>query len=282
MGPIDRSLKLLAQHFPRELVALACPGRNFHQLEPLDKELPAASLVADKVYRVRSGKQEWLVHLEFAIHAGRAEQRLLTAAAFRLHLAYELGVQSVMIALSKPDALTPLPTHYAFTAAGRTRLRYGIDTVCLWDYDAEEALMGDSPVGWVLATHMHGGEQISVVARAAGRVRALSGIQERVRADLLAILRILGERSLQQDVKHLITREMLMGSTLYDEILEEGIEKGIEKGQKGLLMRLLRARFGGIPSEVERKLEALHESSTLEQLAERVLTARSLKELGLV
>lgn len=60
---------------------------------------------------------------------------------------------------------------------------------------------------------------------------------------------------------------------------QEMIQMGQEQGQKELLLRLLRARFGELPTGILTRLEELHEPKRLASLAEQVLFARSLTEL---
>ncbi|MFM7204617.1 MAG: DUF2887 domain-containing protein [Myxococcota bacterium] len=60
---------------------------------------------------------------------------------------------------------------------------------------------------------------------------------------------------------------------------QEMIQMGQEQGQKELLLRLLRARFGELPTGILTRLEELHEPNRLASLAEQVLFARSLTEL---
>jgi flagellar biosynthesis/type III secretory pathway protein FliH len=61
----------------------------------------------------------------------------------------------------------------------------------------------------------------------------------------------------------------------------EGREKGREEGARLLLARLLEQRFGDLPVTARRRLAAVRSLERLNRLAEQVLSARSLDELGL-
>ncbi len=57
-------------------------------------------------------------------------------------------------------------------------------------------------------------------------------------------------------------------------------EKGIEKGETLILIRQIQKRFGPLSESARRRIESMS-SAEHEQLAEAVLTANSLTELGL-
>jgi len=63
--------------------------------------------------------------------------------------------------------------------------------------------------------------------------------------------------------------------------MEEGLERGREQGARRILLRLLGLRFGPLPKKTRLKVEAIDSLETLSQLADRVLVARSLDDLGL-
>jgi flagellar biosynthesis/type III secretory pathway protein FliH len=71
--------------------------------------------------------------------------------------------------------------------------------------------------------------------------------------------------------------------------LEQGIKRGIERGvaeglllgQRRVLVAQLQRRFGEIPSDVIARINSIIESGRLDELATRVLDARSLDDMGL-
>lgn len=84
-----------------------------------------------------------------------------------------------------------------------------------------------------------------------------------------------------------------MARTLRQALLEEGLEQGIEqgiergietgraRGMREVLVRQLSRRFGPLPESAAARLEEVQSTEELARLAERVLQARSLAELGL-
>jgi hypothetical protein len=73
-------------------------------------------------------------------------------------------------------------------------------------------------------------------------------------------------------------------TTTYERGIEHGIERGIERGilqgEQRSALRLLEAKFGPLPPDVPRRVEALSPAE-LAQLQLDLLKAQSLKELRL-
>ena len=63
--------------------------------------------------------------------------------------------------------------------------------------------------------------------------------------------------------------------------LKEGRKEGMEQGAHQVLLRLLGRRFGPLPETVRRQVETISSLDRLTELAERVLSAHSLEEMGL-
>ena len=63
--------------------------------------------------------------------------------------------------------------------------------------------------------------------------------------------------------------------------IERGMERGVAQGMRRTILRLLASRFGPLSEDVTRRVEALPSLGHLERLADHLLTARSLDELGL-
>lgn len=62
---------------------------------------------------------------------------------------------------------------------------------------------------------------------------------------------------------------------------DQGLREGKEAGERDLLIRLLTRRFGALPEATRRQVQALTSPEELAELAERVLDAKSLDDLGL-
>ncbi len=60
-----------------------------------------------------------------------------------------------------------------------------------------------------------------------------------------------------------------------------GREEGRKEGMEQLLLLQLGRRFGPLPETVRRQVETINSLDRLTELAERVLSAHSLEEMGL-
>ena len=61
----------------------------------------------------------------------------------------------------------------------------------------------------------------------------------------------------------------------------QAVERGLREGMREMLLHQLARRFSPLPDEVSRRLSAIDSKDDLTRLAEKVLSARSLEELGL-
>ena len=62
---------------------------------------------------------------------------------------------------------------------------------------------------------------------------------------------------------------------------KEGMEAGAQQGARQVLLHQLGKRFGPLPETVRRRVEAIDSLDLLTRLAERLLSAHSLEEMGL-
>jgi len=63
--------------------------------------------------------------------------------------------------------------------------------------------------------------------------------------------------------------------------VEKGLKKGLEQGARQLLLRMLGLRFGPLSEDVKRRVDEIHSVERLNQMADQILVARSLEEMGL-
>ena len=71
-----------------------------------------------------------------------------------------------------------------------------------------------------------------------------------------------------------------MWMTWSERMKEEGRKEGQQEGMRKLLLHLLAQRFGPLSEAVSNQVEAITSTRRLTSLAGKVLTARSLRDLG--
>jgi len=75
-----------------------------------------------------------------------------------------------------------------------------------------------------------------------------------------------------------------MRLTWADQLRKEGQEQGVEQGRdqfRQALLRQLGVRFGPLSDAIKRQVEEIRSVERLNQIADQVLAARSLEEMGL-
>jgi flagellar biosynthesis/type III secretory pathway protein FliH len=72
---------------------------------------------------------------------------------------------------------------------------------------------------------------------------------------------------------------------VHEQALQEGLSQGLSTGrahgEQAVLLRQMRRRFGPLDPQVVARIEAIQDTDQLEALADRILDARTLEDLGL-
>jgi hypothetical protein len=72
-----------------------------------------------------------------------------------------------------------------------------------------------------------------------------------------------------------------MRLTWAEKLMKEGMEKGRELGFRQAILRQLGARFGPLSDDVKGRVEAISSVERLNEIADQILVAHSLEEMGL-
>lgn len=182
-------------------------------------------------------------------------------------------------------------------AGGNGGVRGRLDIVPIWTYDAREMLDLGSATAWVLSPLMRGGDRPEVLTRSVRRIQELRATPEE-RADLLAILRVFGERRLGPRAWSYITLEMVMASTLFEEIAEHveatrserwiqrGRQEGVEEARRLMLeewrqatAELITQQFGQVPRAAILGLRSIEEPSVIRDLLVTIPQCASLDQV---
>jgi hypothetical protein len=297
----DSFFKRLLRAFFPDLVRLVLPEMarqlDFRHMTFLAKELltgTGAKREADLLVRLpllAGDAQLLLVHVEIESRAGRRIVERLRQYRRRIEATYDLDVISIVVTLRRGDPgvhVRSLPGVTAGPGLGSSYVAFG-----LAGCDAATYLRKPEPLAWALAALMAPGELGRVGLKTACLRRIAGASMPSDARDLLVdcvatYLKLTPEEISQYPIldtdgknREASTMEMSWGDRLRQEGRRLGRREGMEQGARRVLIRLLGQRFGELPESVRHRIEEIDSVERLTRLAERVLTARSLEELGL-
>jgi hypothetical protein len=295
MPPHDRLFKTLLRACFADLLRLAPPAvaarAELSGIVFLDKELLAGSgrREADLLARVplhRGGAL--LIHVEVEARARRPMPRRLRAYASRIQALYDGQVLSIVLYIRggapgicwqglDGELDTPEVTTFRYVAFG------------LAGCPAEEYLSRPEPLAWALAALMEPGP----LSRPELRMACLRRIGEaRLPMERCGLLADFVDAYLpltpDEEREYKITdagkpqEDKTVWMTWSERLRAEGAREGERRALQGVLLRLLEKRFGPVPQKALKKVERLRSVPRLNDLVERVLTASSLEDLGLL
>jgi hypothetical protein len=260
-----------------------------------------------QVASVRGDPEIVIVHVEVEARARRDMGHRLLAYAMQLWLRHGRSIVPIVIYLrgGKPDVSRE---KVRLTTFGTTLLVFRYFAFGLAPSRAAAYLQRPEPLAWALAALMGRGD----LSRVEHRLACLEPIAQAEIDDARRLLlancvetyvqlneaergeyEILLDREENREVavmeRTLLTTLDRAAQRGYDEGLEKGLARGLTEGErKGkregkreLLLDLLGRRFGPLPQATVQRVQALTSPEELSRLAERVLDARSLDDLGL-
>jgi len=150
---------------------------------------------------------------------------------------------------------------------------------------AEDFLAKDRPLAWALAALMRPESLSRAEHKMACLRRIAAAPMDGLRRSLLVncvetYLQLQGRdaeelEALQARGDAKEVRAMRM--TWAEQLQNEGHERGVRQ----TLLRQLGVRFGPLPEDVKRRVEEIHSVERLNQIADQILVAHSLEEMGL-
>lgn len=297
----DSLFKRLLRAFFPDLLRLALPGMAGHLDVPgaifLDKELFTEAgrrrepdLLA-RIPLLASGPESLLVHVEIEARSRGPIVGRLRQYRRRIEAAYDSDVVSILVTLRGGKSglqIRPLPGVTAGPGLGSQYVALNLSGC-----DAAAYLARPEPLAWALASLMNPGKLSRTELKAACLRRIsearLSEDKRLLLVDCVATyLKLTPEETSEYATSDIgggnpamRLTEMSWGDRLRAEGWKEGQREGMEQGTRKVLLRLLAHRFGRVPVTVRRRVQEIDSVDLLIRLAERVLTARSLEDLGL-
>lgn len=213
-----------------------------------------------------------LVHLEVQGRRDRNFPFRMWEYYALLRLRTRLSVFPIVLYLS-PGAGGITREEYREELLGEPLLTFRYGVVGLPDLAADDYLNGTEPVGWALSAGMRRGKNEARTNLLGSVVDTFLPLNRD--ADVEAFAALIASEVSGAEVKQVF-------STFEERGEIRGKQIGVIQGQRALLTRLLSLKFGPLPEPVETRLSEIYDTPQIEALAEKMLTAQSLEELGLL
>jgi predicted transposase YdaD len=255
----------------------------------LNVDLSTVTTSADLVFGLGEPMKE-IVHLDFQSSASASKHADIVVYNALLHRQYRVPVHSVIILL-RPQASHPNLDGAVVYAPrpGRGKMDFNYEVVRLWERPAAELLqcdIGALPLA-ILGGLPPGADLQTGLARIAEQlIHRLDreAPQPQARRLVTAAYVLAGLRLSMQAATDLFKGVRTMrDSVTYMAILEEGEEKGLKRGRieeaRSVLRRQGKKKFGAPGKRTAAAIDAIDDLDRLEMLHERLLDAKSWKEL---
>ena len=252
MPDYDRGFKIVAKASGPQLGRLAGVTG---QWQPIGGEVQATERLADRAFRVRHGRERFVVYMEAYTYWQSSAPWSILSKSGLLSERERLPTRSLVYVLL-PRRYKPQKGRFVLRAQGRRTQQVWFKEICLWQ-QVPEPWWEDSPGMMALyPLCKHHQPHVQAVQHAA-RVISTRTADTIIRADLLTTLCIFGRLAYPEiDMLHLIGREQMKESKFFEEVraearLEgrvegrlEGRVEGRVEGQRDDILDVLDLRFG--------------------------------------
>jgi hypothetical protein len=300
----DKIFKQLLRVFLEDFLRLVAP-RALERLdlsapELLDKELFAGGphgrrRELDLLVRVRTlDGRPLLVHVEIEARASRGMAERLWRYRSQIQARYDTRVLTIAFYLKRGRPGVNLETWESSLGPDFPEPRYV--SFGLAGCRAAEYLDRPEPLAWAFASLLDPGPWSRAELKMAC-LRRIAGLRGRTDPYLLvdcvedylqlepwevAEFEALRSQRENQEVRAMaMTWSETQQAVGWEKGRREGVEDGTQRGARQVLLHQLGKRFGPLPETVRRRVEAIDSLDLLTRLAERLLSAHSLEEMGL-
>ncbi len=268
---------------------------DFETLRLLDKELFAdipeglkreADLVAE--LETHAGEPEVvLIHVEVQARTEPDVPRRMFHYYALLSLRYSKPAFPLVVYLGGGEGISE--EEYRVVLFDREQLRFRYSALGLERLSASE-YAGKGPLGWALGALMNRTSVGDVVRFKASMLKEI--LESELDVELKRLLVNVVETYFKLDagqkeeLRRLLSTEEYKQMqdtemTYFDELEERARKEGWERAKRDTLLLQLTAKFGPLSEAVVLRVNALESGNDLDLCLERLLTARSLEDLGL-
>ncbi|MBU1706130.1 hypothetical protein KKG19_05405 [Patescibacteria group bacterium] len=290
MGEVDKSVKILAYHYPETFAEIIFGGKEFEVLESLRQvEVNIPQKRVDYVHRMVLEEEEVILHLEFQlIHKREVPENAFLYNAF-LRTKFNLPIISVVIYLDPTKK--ELPTAFKTKIGGKVFNSFTYQVIKAWEYK-EDIRRGKYPGLLPLLVMFEEKDKKEEAIRTERELILKEKDKEKI-ADLLAVSSVIAARYFSKEFLLKFFREeveLMREATIFQdwflEAEEKGMEKGMEKGTMKAIQEdirnILEERFGIVKESI---LNAVYEIKsvpflrTILRQSVRVKSPEELKDL---
>ena len=289
-------LRTFLEDFLRLVASQALERMDLTSPEPLDKELFAGGphgrrRELDLLVRVRTiNGRPLLIHVEIEARAKPGMEERLWRYRNQIQARYDAPVLTIVVYLKRGRPGVCLKTRQSDLGPDFPELRY--ISFGLAGCRAAEYLARPEPLAWAFAALMDPGSWSRAELKIAclRRIAGLKGrsdpfllvdcVENYLQLDSREVAEFDALRSRKEN-REVRAVAMTWSETQQAKGREEGRTEGMQGGARQLLLHQLGKRFGPLPENVRRRVEAITSLDRLTELAERVLSARSLEDMGL-
>ena len=283
MAETDSLLKRLVSTFIVDFATwlLRAPVRA---ARPLQSELPGTTVAVDQVFQVTlADDREMVFHMEFQGRRSHEPMpwRMLDYMP-RLASTYRLPLESVVLYIGRGAGADDTGLYHVEGLDGTPVLTWRYRVLRLWQMPAEE-LLATTPVAPLVLVGQTPIAQPEVsLPTVVTRLRQVTDLELRSRL-FTALLALLPAEEMITMVERLLEHEDLLMELPYlqrirEEGRQEGHQEGRREGEAEMLLRLLRIRFGTLPTDAVARVQAADPEALL-HWSERVLSATTLDEV---
>ena len=273
----DNICKYLAEQYPAEFVhwLLAIESTD---IEVLKTELTNEPIRADAITFLRTANQ--ILHVEFQTlpYSDPPISFRMLDYSVRLKRQYRCDVEQVVIFLQQTTS------EIAFTQEYRDRTTsHFYRVIRLWEQDPTPFLT--LPGLLPLATLTQTESPEALLTQVAEQIATISDREQR--QNIASCAQIFAGLRLEKDViRQLFREEIMRGSVIYQDILEQGLQQGLQQGRREgrregevtLIVRQLTRRLGEINPALQQQIRALS-TLALEELGEVLLDFSAVTDL---
>jgi hypothetical protein len=273
MPAYDSGFKIVARVAGRRLADVA--RLSVDQWTPIVSEVQTSERFADRAFRARKGREQFVVYLEAYTYWKQEATWNFLAKAGLLSERERLPTVCVVYVL-RPRSYRPQNGRFELAALGESTQFLRLREVCLWKVEPEAWWVEAPGLMALYPLCQHARTPKEAVAFAANAIRVAT-TDTIVRADLLTSLAIFGKLAYRElDVVNLIGREQMKDSPLYEEIKDEGRDEGRLETRQSAVLEALEERFGDEAasqfSDAVHRVANLTKLSRLHRLAIRCTT----------